>query len=80
MSDHWNIVEKNASQLSEAEKKKLDDLLKRNYIQLNPRWKREIQIMRDRNMKSEIQQTDQLKEEFLITEYLPYKIRHGLWV
>lgn len=60
--------------LTEAELKKVDELLKRPYA--NGRLERELNFLSVRKLKAEIESLYNCSIEFIINNYIPQKIRN----
>lgn len=66
--------------LSDADKKKANDLLKRNYILQQPHIVTQIELLLSRGLKAEIEYLDSISHSFMTDIYLPHKIRNGDWL
>jgi DNA topoisomerase VI subunit A len=58
--------------MTAAELKKVDELLERPYM--NPQLERELQHMKSRKIKAEIESIYHYSVEYLIRDYIPRKI------
>ncbi|CAL1606787.1 unnamed protein product [Knipowitschia caucasica] len=66
--------------LTKKDDAKLNSLLKRPYVQNQPDWLKEIELMQQTKVKAEIQSLAAIAPDFLINVYLPNKLRYGGWV
>jgi meiotic recombination protein SPO11 len=60
--------------------KRLDDMLAEPYVQANPRWKQDLELMKKFKMKAEIQALSSHGIEYLTDTYLPNKLYSGDWI
>ncbi|KAK7878666.1 hypothetical protein WMY93_030502 [Mugilogobius chulae] len=65
--------------LTKNDETKLNNLLKRPYIQNQPDWQKEIELMQKTKVKAEIQSLVSIAPDFLTSIYLPNKLRYGGW-
>uniref|UniRef100_A0A8C6USY8 DNA topoisomerase (ATP-hydrolyzing) n=1 Tax=Neogobius melanostomus TaxID=47308 RepID=A0A8C6USY8_9GOBI len=66
--------------LTKKDETKLNSLLKRPYLQNQPDWQKEIELMQQSKSKAEIQALTAIAPDFLSSIYLPNKLRYGGWV
>ncbi|XP_072370625.1 meiotic recombination protein SPO11 isoform X3 [Scyliorhinus torazame] len=60
--------------------RKLTKLQKRPYVNCQPLWKKEMEIMETCKMKAEIQALASLSSDYLTRVYLPNKLKFGGWI
>jgi meiotic recombination protein SPO11 len=56
------------------------ELLKEDFIQKNPEWMKELELMVKSKKKAEIQALSSFGFQFITEEYLPRKIKEGDWI
>ena len=56
------------------------EMLEEAFIQKNPAWMEELQIMISSKEKAEIQSLSSFGFQYLTEEYLPRKLRSGDWI
>uniref|UniRef100_A0A8C5QTU4 DNA topoisomerase (ATP-hydrolyzing) n=1 Tax=Leptobrachium leishanense TaxID=445787 RepID=A0A8C5QTU4_9ANUR len=66
--------------LTAMDQRKLSSLQRRPYINSQPLWKKEMEIMAARQMKAEIQALTSLSPNYLTRVYLPNKLQYGGWI
>ncbi|RWR99797.1 meiotic recombination protein SPO11-like isoform X4, partial [Dinothrombium tinctorium] len=66
--------------MSDADIKKIQDLLNRPYIKSNPIWREQVQHLLNLKAKAEIQILTNYSSQYLINEYIPNKIKNGNWL
>ena len=55
-------------------------LMKEEFIQKNPKWMKELEMMLKTKKKAEIQALSSFGFQYLTEEYLPKKLREGDWI
>ncbi|XP_042197759.1 meiotic recombination protein SPO11 isoform X3 [Callorhinchus milii] len=66
--------------LNKRDISKLTILQKRPFIDWQPQWKNEMEIMEKCKMKAEIQALASISSDYLTRVYLPNKIKFGGWI
>ncbi|XP_053704713.1 meiotic recombination protein SPO11 [Synchiropus splendidus] len=66
--------------LNTMEECKLNCLLRRPYMDQQPDWQNEMQLMQKNKVKAEIQSLAAIAPDFLTSIYLPNKLRYGGWI
>jgi DNA topoisomerase VI subunit A len=61
--------------LTEADLKKVDEMLERPYTEDNEQLQRELEHFKARKFKAEIESVYHFSTDFLINDYIPRKIR-----
>jgi meiotic recombination protein SPO11 len=56
------------------------ELLKEDFIQKNPSWLKELEIMVKTKQKAEIQALSSFGFQYITEEYLPRKLKEGDWI
>jgi meiotic recombination protein SPO11 len=54
--------------------------LKEDFIQKNPKWMKELEIMVKTKQKAEIQALSSFGFQYITEEYLPRKLKEGDWI
>ncbi|XP_049632318.1 meiotic recombination protein SPO11 isoform X2 [Suncus etruscus] len=75
-----NISKETLIPLTKQDQMKLDSLLKRPYVNCQPFWRQEMEIMAESKMKAEIQALTSLSSDYLSRVYLPNKLKYGGWL
>ncbi|NWQ60097.1 SPO11 protein, partial [Neopipo cinnamomea] len=65
---------------TKQDQNKLASIQKRPYIDCQPLWKKELEIMAASKLKAEIQVLTSLSQDYLSRVYLPNKLQFGGWV
>ena len=60
--------------------KRLDDMLSEDFVQNNPRWRDDLELMKKYKVKAEIQALSSHGIEYLTDTYLPNKLYSGDWI
>ena len=55
-------------------------MLKEDFIQQNPKWVREVEMMLGSKTKAEIQALSSYGFQYLSEVYLPLKLQEGDWI
>lgn len=66
--------------MTDQDKKMGEELLKEPFIQKNPKWVKELEIMLKTGEKAEIQALSSFGFQYITETYLPRKIREGDWI
>jgi len=56
------------------------ELLKEDFIQKNPEWMKELELMVKTKQKAEIQALSSFGFQYITEEYLPRKLKDGDWI
>ncbi|XP_042555165.1 meiotic recombination protein SPO11 isoform X1 [Dipodomys spectabilis] len=75
-----NIPKNNLIPLTKHDHMKLNSILKRPYVNCQPLWRKEMEMMAELNMKAEIQALTFLSSDYLSRVYLPNKLKFGGWL
>ncbi|XP_038606576.1 meiotic recombination protein SPO11 [Tachyglossus aculeatus] len=78
--ERLNIPKDTLIPLTKHDQMKLDSLQKRPYIDHQPFWKKEMEIMAASRMKAEIQALTSLAPDYLSRVYLFNKLKFGGWI
>ncbi|KAK8775591.1 hypothetical protein V5799_031065 [Amblyomma americanum] len=79
-SDMQKFPLANCPPLSDADRSKLRDLMRRPYIEANREWKRQLLLLDSMQRKAEIQSLCSIGPSFLSESYLPAKLSLGGWI
>jgi meiotic recombination protein SPO11 len=66
--------------MTEADKKMGRELLNEPFIQRNPEWVKELELMLETGEKAEIQALSSFGFQFLTEKFLPKKLLEGDWI
>lgn len=61
------------------DRRKTSSLLSRPYLRDKPAWREQLELMRSSGKKAELESIDE-SGEFLVTTYLPNKLRYASWI
>ncbi|XP_041061411.1 meiotic recombination protein SPO11 [Carcharodon carcharias] len=75
-----NIPKEVLIPLTNNDTKKLTKLQKRPYVNCQPFWKKEMEIMETCKVKAEIQALASISSDYLTRVYLPNKLKFGGWI
>ncbi|XP_055508706.1 meiotic recombination protein SPO11 [Leucoraja erinacea] len=75
-----NIPKEVLIPLTGKDTSKLTNLQKRPYIDCQPLWKKEMEIMEISKVKAEIQALASISSNYLTRVYLPNKLKFGGWI
>ena len=75
-----NIPSHCLTSLNKYDRKKIESLLERPYLMKHWKWRRELDVISNIGQKAGIQALFEINHEFLSREYLPIKLRSGLWI
>ncbi|XP_048203469.1 meiotic recombination protein SPO11 isoform X3 [Perognathus longimembris pacificus] len=75
-----NIPKNSLIPLTKHDHLKLNSILKRPYVNCQPLWRKEMELMAELNMKAEIQALTFLSSDYLSRVYLPNKLKFGGWL
>lgn len=78
--DKYNIPRSVRLPMDENDIKRAENLVEEEFIQERPEYKKEIELMIDREEKAEIQALASKGFQFLSEEYLPSKLEEGDWI
>lgn len=78
--DKYRIPEQCRLKMTESDIKTGKELLKEDFIQKNPEWTRELELMIKSKEKAEIQALSSFGFQYLTEQYLPQKLRNADWV
>ena len=78
--DRYNIPNQCRLPLTLADRKAGDDLLKEAFVQKNPEWVAEIEMMLRTGVKAEIQALSSYGFQYLTEQYIPRKLLEGDWI
>eukprot|EP00123_Amoebidium_parasiticum_P016491 comp23455_c0_seq1/m.39160 comp23455_c0_seq1/g.39160 ORF comp23455_c0_seq1/g.39160 comp23455_c0_seq1/m.39160 type:complete len:415 (-) comp23455_c0_seq1:121-1365(-) len=78
--DRYNIPKECRLDMTESDIKTGKELLKEDFIQKNPAWVRELELMLKTKQKAEIQALTSFGFQYLTQEYLPRKMASGDWI
>ena len=78
--DKYHIPHQCRLSLSLADRKAGEDLLKEAFVQKNPAWVSEIELMLRTGQKAEIQALSSYGFQYLTEQYIPRKLLHGDWI
>ena len=56
------------------------ELLQEEFIQQNPKWMKELQLMVQTKQKAEIQALSSFGFQYITETYLPRKLQEGDWI
>lgn len=66
--------------MAKEDMKRLDDMLSEDFVQNNPRWLKDLELMKKMKCKAEIQALSSHGIEYLTSTYLPNKLYSGDWI
>uniref|UniRef100_A0A8C0XAN6 DNA topoisomerase (ATP-hydrolyzing) n=1 Tax=Castor canadensis TaxID=51338 RepID=A0A8C0XAN6_CASCN len=75
-----NIPKDSLIPLTKHDQMKLHSILKRPYVNCQPFWRKEMEMMADSKLKAEIQALTFLSSDYLSRVYLPNKLKFGGWI
>ncbi|XP_048464447.1 meiotic recombination protein SPO11 isoform X4 [Rhincodon typus] len=75
-----NIPKEALIPLTNNDVRKLSMLQKRPYVNWQPLWKKEMEIMEKCKVKAEIQALESISSDYLTRVYLPNKLKFGGWI
>lgn len=78
--DRYKIPEQCRLDMTQADIDMGEKLLKEEFIQKNPEWMKELQLMLKMKKKAEIQALSSFGFQYLTETYLPQKIKRGDWI
>ena len=76
----YSLPEQCLLPLSEKDIKVAQDMLKEDFIQKNPSWVAELELMLKLKQKAEIQALSSFGFQFVTQVYLPRKLQAGDWI
>ena len=78
--DEYKIEQKSRIPMTKNDIKRLDDMLKEDFVKKNREWKEDLELMKKNKMKAEIQALSSHGIEYLTDVYLPNKLYSGDWI
>ena len=78
--DRYRIPQQCRLPLTLADRKAGEDLLKEAFVQKNPAWVSEIELMLSTGQKAEIQALSSYGFQYLTEQYIPRKLLQGDWI
>jgi len=78
--DKYDLPEQCRLDMTENDIKTGKELLAEGFIQKNPKWMKELEIMVKTKKKAEIQALSSFGFQYLTEEYLPRKLKEGDWI
>jgi DNA topoisomerase VI subunit A len=78
--DEYKIEQQSRIPMTKNDIKRLDDMLKEEFVRKNKRWKNDLELMKKIKMKAEIQALSSHGIEYLTDVYLPNKLYSGDWI
>jgi meiotic recombination protein SPO11 len=76
----FNLPQQCRLPLTDNDRKMGEELLKEEFIQKNPEWVAELQIMLDSGEKAEIQALSSFGFQYITETFLPQKLTEGDWI
>lgn len=76
----FDLPEQCRLDMTENDIKTGKELLKEDFIQKNPEWMKELEIMVKTKKKAEIQALSSFGFQYITEEYLPRKLKDGDWI
>ncbi|CAJ1940284.1 unnamed protein product [Cylindrotheca closterium] len=76
----YDLPEQCRLDMTENDIKTGQELMKEEFIQKNPEWMKELEIMVKTKKKAEIQALSSFGFQYVTEEYLPRKLREGDWI
>eukprot|EP00521_Asterionellopsis_glacialis_P008176 CAMPEP_0195284510 /NCGR_PEP_ID=MMETSP0707-20130614/2687_1 /TAXON_ID=33640 /ORGANISM="Asterionellopsis glacialis, Strain CCMP134" /LENGTH=422 /DNA_ID=CAMNT_0040343865 /DNA_START=138 /DNA_END=1403 /DNA_ORIENTATION=+ len=77
--DRYDLPDQCRLDMTENDIKTGKELLKEEFIQKNPQWMKELEIMVKTKQKAEIQALSSFGFQYITEEYLPRKLKEGDW-
>ena len=78
--DRYNLPEQCRLDMTENDIKTGKELLQEDFIQKNPKWMKELELMVKSKKKAEIQALSSFGFQYITEEYLPRKLKEGDWI
>lgn len=78
--DTYNIPEKCRLDMNDTDMKRCKQMLEEPFVQQNPRWVEDLELMLELEQKAEIQSLSNFGFKYLTDFYLPTKIATGDWI
>lgn len=75
----FNLSEEKTQPHSRSDVTKINQLLRRPYLKTRPRWCNQLNLMKSLGKKAELEALD-TSDGYLVTSYLPNKLRRASWV
>jgi len=76
----YKIPDQCRLEMTEHDIKTGKDLLEEEFIQKNPAWMKELELMLKMKVKAEIQALSNFGFQYLTQQYLPNKLKQGDWI
>jgi len=78
--NRYNLPEQCRLTMTDSDIKTGKEMLKEDFIQKNPEWMKELEIMVKTKTKAEIQALSSFGFQYITKEYMPRKLREGDWI
>lgn len=78
--DKYNLPDQCRLDMTPSDIKTGKELLEEDFIQKNPKWLKELQLMVTSKTKAEIQALSSFGFQYITEEYLPRKLQEGDWI
>jgi meiotic recombination protein SPO11 len=78
--DKYKLPQQCRLPLTEHDKKTGNELLKEDFINKNPQWKKELELMMKTGEKAEIQALSSFGFQYITEQFLPRKLLEGDWI
>ena len=78
--DKYDLPDQCRLDMTESDIKTGKELMQEEFIQKNPKWMKELQIMVKTKKKAEIQALSSFGFQYVTEQYLPRKIAEGDWI
>jgi len=78
--DKYDLPDQCRLDMTENDIKTGKELLAEDFIQKNPKWMKELEIMVKTKKKAEIQALSSFGFQYLTEKYLPRKLKEGDWI
>jgi len=78
--DKYDLPDQCRLDMTESDIKTGKELLAEDFIQKNPKWMKELEIMVKTKKKAEIQALSSFGFQYVTEHYLPRKLREGDWI
>ena len=78
--DKYNLPAQCRLPMTDSDKKMGEELLNEPFIQKNPKWMEELQLMLKTGEKAEIQALSSFGFQYITEQFLPRKLREGDWI
>ena len=78
--DKYDLPDQGRLDMTESDIKTGKEMMQEEFIQKNPKWMKELQIMVKTKKKAEIQALSSFGFQYVTEQYLPRKIAEGDWI